>query len=152
MQIVKCSKYITEHSRYSSSHALRNYCSLIPRLLRSTHRAMSTNASCSPKNDIYVPATDPFRVSNEPKEGESLVYAALRVLYEPDAARKGLLTHRTADLWRAGKLSLHADHGLDMPPVPERPARDDTVSKQSTHQSVLLTISELPAMQECPRE
>ncbi|BDA41926.1 Uncharacterized protein HI_0077 [Coccomyxa sp. Obi] len=60
-------------------------------------------------------------------EGESLFYAALRVLYEPNAARKGVLTHQTASLWRAGKLTLQGDMFQDMPPVLSRPARDDTV-------------------------
>ena len=85
---------------------------------------------CLPIIDSDLQGVDPIRMSNEPAEGEPLVYAALRVLYEPNAARKAVLTHRTADLWRAGKLSLQPNDDLELPPVPKRPARDDTVLLQ----------------------
>jgi hypothetical protein len=57
---------------------------------------------------------------------EPLVKAALRVLYEPNASKKCELTYRTAELWRAGKLKLSTDI-VDLPNVPDRPARDNTV-------------------------
>ena len=56
------------------------------------------------------------------------MHAALRILHEPDAARKGDLTHRTAELWRAGMLPLlPEDSTAPLPPVPDCPARDDLV-------------------------
>jgi hypothetical protein len=62
-----------------------------------------------------------------PQEGESLIQAALRILYEPDAVRKGELTHRTAELWRAGKLPVLPGATDSLPDIPDNPARDDTV-------------------------
>lgn len=59
--------------------------------------------------------------------GEPLVKAALRVLYEPNAARKCELTYNTAEMWRAGKLTL-SHQSERLPPVPDRPSRDNTVS------------------------
>ena len=66
--------------------------------------------------------------SDGPQEGEPLIRAALRILNEPDAARKGLLTRKSADLWWAGKLPvLPSESSAPLPPAPECPARDDTV-------------------------
>ena len=66
--------------------------------------------------------------SDGPQEGDSLIEASLRILNEPSAARKGLLTHRTAELWRAGKLPvLPPDSGAPLPAAPDCPARDNTV-------------------------
>ena len=67
-----------------------------------------------------------------PQEGESLIQAALRILYEPDAARKGELTHRTAELWRAGKLPVLPGPDEILPDLPDNPARDDTVCPTPT--------------------
>ena len=71
-----------------------------------------------------------FAACSTPQEGESLILAALRVLYEPNAARKGELTHITARMWRQGHLSLLPAEGD--PPVLDRPARDDTVCASRT--------------------
>ena len=123
--------FIATH--FNGVQAMTRICLIAPRLLRSLSvaRVMSTENSPSLEQGYSSPASDPFSLSREPMEGESLVYAALRVLYEPNAARKGVLTHQTAELWRAGKLSLQDDTLLNMPPVLSRPARDDTVMIQS---------------------
>lgn len=76
-----------------------------------------------------------------------MVYAALRVLYEPNAARKGVLTRQTADLWRAGKLTIQGDTFQNMPPVLSRPARDDTVTLQS-HAPSPGAFGDVPYVQE----
>ncbi len=120
-------------SRVYDAHAMTRICLHAPRLLRflSSPRVMSTESSLPIEHDHGSPELETLSLSREPVEGESLVYAALRILYEPNAARKGVLTHQTANLWRAGKLTLQGDTFQDMPPVLSRPARDDTVTFQS---------------------
>ena len=91
-----------------------------------------------------------FAACSSPQEGESLILAALRVLYEPDAARKGELTHTTARMWRQGQLSLlPAEGAAPLPPVLDRPARDDTVCvwrcvRLWVHQSVPCAAEAVP--------
>ncbi|KAK9846288.1 hypothetical protein WJX81_001033 [Elliptochloris bilobata] len=65
------------------------------------------------------------RHEGPPHAGESLQRAALRVLCEPDMARKAELTARTAAMWRSGSLAAPRGPEPGWPAVPDRPARDD---------------------------
>ena len=65
-----------------------------------------------------------------PLDGEPLAEAAVRILSIPSAAEKASLTHETARMWRDQKLHCRVE-GPSTHAAPDRPARDNAVSKSN---------------------
>jgi hypothetical protein len=65
-----------------------------------------------------------------PLDGEPLTDAAVRILSTPSAAEKASLTHETAGMWRERKLHSRIEWPSTLA-APDRPARDNAVSRSS---------------------
>lgn len=61
----------------------------------------------------------------EPREGEDIISAALKVLHTADPHLKAARTDRIVALWQAGRIGL-PQPGVRRPPPPDRPARETT--------------------------
>ena len=75
-----------------------------------------------------------------PLDGEPLTEAAVRILSIPSAAEKASLTHETARKWRDQNLHCRIE-GPSTHAAPDRPARDDAVSRSSLTVLLLQRIS-----------
>lgn len=75
-----------------------------------------------------------------PLDGEPLTEAAVRILSIPSAAEKASLTHETARKWRDQNLHCRIQ-GPSTHAAPDRPARDDAVSRSSLTVLLLQRIS-----------
>jgi hypothetical protein len=80
---------------------------------------MQRAMGCAPTPSVILPAP--------PKDGESIIQAALSVLLAPTATLKAEHTDIAVNLWREGRLRLPEESDADAAQkVPDRPAREDS--------------------------